>query len=199
MIFYIEPKKKNAVLIAKPELSKFLHVIKKLSWNVKLAVKQHCTEDTASLDPLLAPSNCVKRDKLIFKDSVGALRAALGLRALPALCHPVGPGCPSPNRLHGGADLIHCTTLPTCPPAAAPFLLLTGRIGAKPGDAGWVADDVQWDKRASPMFAEGGQEWQTRWDHTKCFGGVWEESRHLLVSNWRKLAWKARGLDWKLQ
>ena len=110
------------------------------------------------MDPPLAPSNSVKRDKLVFKDSVGTLRAALGLRALPALCHPVGPGCPGPARLRGGADPIHCTSLPACPPAAAPFLLLTGRIGGEPGDGGCVADEVWWDNRPSPTFAEGGQE-----------------------------------------
>lgn len=78
----------------------------------KLAVKQHCTEDTANLDPSLAPSNSVKRDQLIFKDSVGALKATRGLRALPTPRHPVCPGCPGPAQLHGGAGLVHSSSSP---------------------------------------------------------------------------------------
>lgn len=94
----------------------------------KLGVKQHCTEDTASLDPPVSTIS-VKNDRFVFKDTVGALRATWGLRALPMLCHLMGPGCPRPAQLHGRADPIHCIGLPACPLAAAPLLLLTGRIG----------------------------------------------------------------------
>lgn len=78
-----------------------------------LPVEWHCTGGTASLDPPLAPSNHVKWNKFVFKDSVGTLRADLELQTLPTLCHSLGPGCPSPAWLCGGASPIHCTTLPT--------------------------------------------------------------------------------------